>query len=319
LLKTILITGIRGAGGGSFAEYVLENHPGIDVHGLARWRSGAEIRDIQGVTTHECDLLDFGAITSVIQGVTPDAVIHFASYADVKASFSNRLAVLENNIMGTANLFEALRQHCPETIAHHISTSEVYGCVTQADIPIKESCPFRPASPYAVSKITQDFLAELYWRVDGMKIIRSRMFSYMSPRRGDLFATSFARQIALIEQGKKRELVHGNLDSIRTILDPRDAMEAYWLATTKGHSGEVYNIGGDASLPVGDFLKLLISYASCAIPTRLDSDLLRPVDVTLQIPDTTRFKKLTGWQPRYMLAETAEYMLFHAREWVKKQ
>ena len=144
------------------------------------------------------------------------------------------------------------------------STSEVYGQVLPDEVPISEDQPLRPVSPYAVSKVTQDLLGLAYFRSFGMRIIRTRMFSYLNPRRTDLFATAFARQVARIEAGLQDELVHGNLDSVRTIIDVRDAMESYWLAALHCEPGEAYNIGGATTISVGEFLELLIRLGSPA-------------------------------------------------------
>jgi GDPmannose 4,6-dehydratase/GDP-4-dehydro-6-deoxy-D-mannose reductase len=147
-----------------------------------------------------------------------------------------------------------------------------------------------------------------------MKIIRTRMFAYINPRRLDLFATSFAMQIARIEAGLQKELAHGNLDSVRTLIDVRDAMESYWVALTKGKIGDVYNIGGPKTIMVGEFLDVLKKKAKCKIPARVDPGLLRPVDVTLQIPDVTKFQSETGWRPKYSFEESIEFLLEHCRK-----
>ena len=171
----------------------------------------------------------------------------------------------------------------------------------------------RPSSPYAVSKITQDQLGHTYWRCYGLKIIRTRMFAYFNPRRTDLFATSFARQVALIEAGKQKELLHGNLESVRTMIDVRDAMRSYWDAVVHCEPGEAYNIGGPKSIKVGEFLEALKKLSKCKIPSRVDSQLLRPADVTLQIPDISKFVQVTGWEAKYSFEESVEHLLKFCR------
>ena len=198
------------------------------------------------------------------------------------------------------------------------STSEVYGQVAPANVPIKENAPLQPSSPYAVSKVAQDLLGLTYFRSYRMKIIRTRMFAYLNPRRSDLFATSFARQVAMIEAGLQRELVHGNLNSVRTLIDVRDAMEAYWQAAIYCKPGEVYNIGGDTSMSVGDFLQILKDNSRVRIKSRLDPALLRPADVTLQIPDTKKFKAMTGWKPKYSFKESMLFLLNYWRRRIKQ-
>lgn len=199
------------------------------------------------------------------------------------------------------------------------NSSEVYGQVDPKNVPIKEDCPLNPSSPYAVSKVTQDLLGYTYFRSYKMKIIRTRMFAYLNPRRSDLFATSFGLQVARIEAGLQKTLLHGNLDSVRTLIDVRDAMESYWVATTKCEFGEVYNIGGTTVIKVGEFLEMLKKLAKCKIPTRPDPRLFRPADVTLQIPDTTKFTNQTGWKPKYSFEESVRFLLEHCRNEVSKE
>jgi len=184
-------------------------------------------------------------------------------------------------------------------------------------VPITEDCPIQPSSPYAVSKAAQDFLGLTYFKSYGMKIIRTRMFAYINPRRADLFATSFARQVARIEAGLQKELCHGNLDSVRTLIDIYDAMEAYWAAVLHCEPGEAYNIGGQTTISVGEFLELLKKHARTEIPTRQDPGLLRPADVTLQIPNMDKFQKQTGWAPKVDFDQSVENLLKEWRERVR--
>lgn len=322
-VKVALITGVSGSGGSYLAEHIVRHCPGVAVHGIARWHSTTADVNLAAiadrVTMHECDLTDFSSVFRVLQTVRPDAIFHVAAHANVRASFINPLAVLQNNIMGTANLFEAIRLTGQTPWVQLCSTSEVYGQVLPEEVPITENQPIRASSPYAVSKVAQDLLGLTYFRSYQMKIIRTRMFAYINPRRADLFATAFARQVARIEAGLQKELVHGNLDSVRTIIDVRDAMEAYWLAIEKCEPGEVYNIGGNTTIAVGEFLELLKKNARAPILSRVDPQLLRPSDVTLQIPDVSKFVKATGWKPRYSFEESVRHLLEFWRERVKQE
>lgn len=316
-ISRVLITGISGSGGSYLAEYIVANHPQIEVHGLSRWHSTtstdnlAAIRD--RVTVHETDLMDFGSVFAAIESVKPDAVFHLAAHANVKASFSTPNAVLSNNILGTSNLFEAIRLAKLNPIIQLCSSSEVYGQVEPKYVPIKEDTPLRPASPYAVSKVAQDLLGWTYFTSYNMQIVRTRMFTYLNPRRTDLFATAFARQVAWIERGLQKELVHGNLDSVRTIIDVRDAMKAYWDAILLCQPGEAYNIGGTTTMKVGEFLERLIAISKVPIKTRTNSNLLRPADVTLQIPSMDKFIAETGWQASFTFEESLTNLLDYWR------
>jgi len=321
-ISRALITGITGSGGSYLAEYIVKHQPEVEVHGISRWHSTSSqnnLADIQDhVTVHECDLMDMSAVFSVIRDVQPDAIFHLASHANVRASFTNPLAVIQNNIMGTANMLEAVRLSDAHPVVQICSTSEVYGQVLEDEVPISEDQPLRPSSPYAVSKVAQDLLGGTYHRSYDMDIIRTRMFAYLNPRRSDLFATSFARQVARIEAGLQTELVHGNLDSVRTLIDVRDAMEAYWLAVLYCEPGEVYNIGGNTTVTVGNVLERLSAMARKSVNARVDERLLRPSDVTLQIPDVRKFTEATKWKPKHDIEDSMEHLLGYWRKVAKR-
>lgn len=322
-IRRVLITGIGGSGGSYLAEYLVDRQPTLEIHGMARWHSVTTDRNLaqiaDQVTVHECDLNDLSSVLTVLRAIRPDAVFHLASHANVRASFVTPLAVLNNNIMGTVNLFEAIRLAALDPIIQLCSTSEIYGQVDPRHVPITEETPLQPASPYAVSKATQDLLGGTYFRSYGMRIIRTRMFAYVNPRRTDLFATSFARQIARIEHGLQDELVHGNLDSLRTMIDVRDAMEAYWLALQACEFGEAYNIGGTTTISVGEFLRRLIAQSAVPIRTRQDPALLRPSDVTRQVPCIEKFSRATAWTPTHTIEQSIEYLLAHWRREVQHE
>ncbi len=316
--KKVLITGISGSGGSFLADYIVEHHRNVEVHGIARWHSTSSNKNLQNskdkVRVHECDLNDFSSILTVLNFVKPDAIFHLASYANVRTSFITPLSVINNNVMGTANLLEAVRLSGIDPVIQICSTSEVYGQVDPKNVPIREDCPLNPTNPYAVSKTTQDLLGFTYFRSYGMKIIRTRMFAYINPRRSDLFATSFAMQVARIEKDLQKILLHGNLDSVRTLIDVRDAMESYWVAAVSCQFGQVYNIGGTTTITVGEFLDLLKKQAKVKVISRVDKNLLRPSDVTLQIPDVSKFTRETGWKPKYSFEESIKLLLKYCRD-----
>jgi GDP-4-dehydro-6-deoxy-D-mannose reductase len=323
VFRKILITGISGSGGSYLAEHIVQSHPEVEVHGITRWHSTTSTKNLLAIENqiqlYECDLTDLSSVVNTLRQIKPDGIFHIASYANVRAAFNTPLAVLNNNIMGTANLFEAVRLVDIDPVIQLCSTSEVYGKVEPKYVPIDEQCPLNAVNPYSVSKVTQDLLGQSYFSSYGMKVIRTRMFAYINPRRSDLFATSFALQIARIELGQQKTLLHGNLDSIRTLIDVRDAMESYWVAIEKGEVGEIYNIGGKTVTKVGEFLDVLKKYATCEIPSEVDPQLLRPVDITLQIPNTGKFENRTGWVPKYSFEESVNHLLEHCRNQVKRE
>lgn len=312
-----LITGITGSGGSYLADYILENHPDWNVYGIHRWHSAGTLKNIDHIkdriTIIEADLLDLSSVTRALHKVQPQRIFHLAAFANVKKCFETPLAVINNNIMGTANLLEAIRLVCPTTTVVQIcSSSEVYG--NPQTVPMTEEHPLIPVNPYSVSKLAQEKLAYAYHKSWGVPAIITRMFAYINPRRADLFATAFARQIVECERGTKQYVAHGNLNSTRTIIDVRDAMRSYWLACEKCVPGEAYNIGGTSVLTVGEFLEILKSKAKVPIKSQEDPNLFRPVDVTNQVCDTSKFDTLTGFKPQYTLDQSIEWLLDECRK-----
>jgi len=320
-IKTVLITGITGFVGSHLCEFLIREHPEVSIYGLARWRSpldNLKHSDPSKYTLKYGDLHDQGSLVRILEEVKPDAIFHLAAQSYVQTSFSAPVDTLTTNVIGTTNLLEAIRITKQDPIVHICSSSEVYGQVLPEETPINEKCPLRPASPYAVSKVGEDMVAMQYWLSYGIRTIRTRMFTHTGPRRGKVFATSaFARQIALIEAGKQEPIVKvGNLDSVRTFEDVRDAVKAYWLIATTATPGEVYNIGGDITMTVGEMLQLLMSLSTYKgkIDICIDPSLLRPSDVTLQIPDASKFCKETGWKAEISFTRTMEDLLNYWRE-----
>ncbi len=176
-------------------------------------------------------------------------------------------------------------------------------------------------SPYGVSKVGEDLACYQYYKSYGMKIIRARMFTHTGPyQHPGLVTSAFARQIARIEAGLQKPVLNvGNLNSVRTFADVRDTVIAYWMMLQKCPPGEVYNIGGNKTITVGKMLKYMLSLSHWDIKVRVDKSLLRPSDVTLQIPCTNKFKKATGWEPKIPFERTIVDILEWQREEAKKR
>ena len=299
--KRCLITGIGGSGGSYLAEYILKRSSKTKIFGFYRstgYSTYLKKNYKSKISITKIDLKNFKNLKKKLNIIKPDVVFHLASNADVRNSFFEALKFSENNNMITVNLLEALRRINSKAIIVICSTSEVYGNVEKKNMPIKETQQIAPINPYAVTKVFQDLMSQVYEKTFGLNVIITRMFSYMNARRNNLFQTAFANQISAIEKGKLKYLRHGNLKSIRTIIDTEDAMEAYWLAAKKGKIGEIYNICGNQKISVNDFLKKLISFSNKKILCKLDKSLVRPKDIDLQISNCSKFRKHTGWKPK---------------------
>lgn len=310
-----LITGITGSGGSYLAEYILNNVKNVKVIGTTRdhgiSRNIENVRD--KIDLRYLDLNDSLSVYRLLDETRPDIVFHIASMANVRKSFDVPHEVVTNNVNITLNLLESIRllknKDGYNPIIQICSTSEVYGKVDPKYIPITEDCPLKPINPYAVSKMAQDNLGYVYFLNYGLNIVRTRMFTYLNARRSDLFATAFAKQILEIKRGEREYLVHGNLETVRTFIDVREASEAYWLATQKCKMGEVYNIGGNTGISIKEFLQMLIDKMGVSIRTKEDPKLLRPSDITVQIPDMSKFTKDTGWKPVIPFSESVDFFI----------
>lgn len=328
-----LITGITGMVGSHLADYLLEN-TNWDIYGVCRWRS--PIDNVQHlfdranhkdrVFFHYADLNDLVSLLTVIKEVQPDYVFHLAAQSYPKTSFDAPIDTLNTNIIGTCNLLEALRIARSKATIHVCASSEVFGKIPPEVKPadgIHEDCPFHPASPYAISKIGTDLVGRYYAEAYGMTIMTTRMFTHTGPRRGDVFHEStFAKQIAMIEEGLIPPVVKvGNLDSLRTYADVRDAVRAYhMLVTVDPIPGEYYNIGGKYTCTVGDTLHTLIGMSSKKdeIKVEEDPERLRPIDADLQVPDCRKFKKHTSWEPCIPYEQTMADLLDYWRQRVRR-
>lgn len=324
--KRALITGITGMVGSHLAEYLLA-HEDWDIYGLCRWRSPTDniasliprINAKDRVFMVYGDLRDSLSLENAVADIKPDYCFHLAAQSFPQTSFTAPLDTLDTNVQGTVRLLDAMKRHAKDAVIHVCASSEVFGRVSRDKLPIDEECSFHPASPYAISKVGTDLVGRFYAEAYGLCTMTTRMFTHTGPRRGDVFAEStFAKQIALIEAGAVPPVVKvGNLKSLRTVADVRDAVRAYHLLVTVNPTpGAYYNIGGTHSCEVGDILQTLINMSSKANEIRIEVDpaRLRPIDADLQIPNTAKFKAHTGWEPTYSFEQTMSDLLNYWRE-----
>lgn len=326
-----LITGVTGMVGSHLTDYLLANTDWV-IYGMCRWRSPLD--NVQHLLERansrnrllfmDGDLCDPFSLQKVVLRVQPDYVFHLAAQSYPKTSFASPISTLDTNILGTCRLLEVIKALGIDPIIHICASSEVYGRVSRQNSPISEDCNFHPASPYAISKIGTDNLGRFYAEAYDMKIMTTRMFTHTGPRRGDVFVEStFAKQIAMIEAKLIDPIVKvGNLESVRTWSDVRDAVRAYhMLVTINPQYGESYNIGGRYSCSIGAMLDYLITLSTCqsSITIMEDSERVRPLDADLQIPDIKKFTSHTGWEPKIPFEKTMKDLLDYWRKKIKQE
>lgn len=323
--------------GSHLADYLLQKK-GLEVFGTFRWRSRMENLDdlkkedrLNIITCDrgtkpninsaklnlmEADIGDAFSMNRAISVVRPDRIFHLAAQSYVPASWWAPAETLHTNIIGEVNLLEAVRTEGIDPTIHIAGSSEEYGYVLPNEIPVKETNPLRPLSPYGVSKVAQEMLAYQYCRSYGIKTIVTRGFNHEGPRRGDVFVTSsFAKQIAEIEKGLREPVIYtGDLSSKRDWSDVRDFVKAYWLAAEKGTPGEVYNIGSGKALEVREMLDMLLGMSDIKVEVRSDPTRLRPSDVKVLVCDSTKFRKLTSWKNEIPFKQTLKDLLDYWRE-----
>lgn len=327
----VLITGITGMVGSHLADYLLEQ-TNWDIVGLCRWRSpmdnlghlAGRINAKDRITLLYGDLRDTLSIQAAVATSRPDYVFHLAAQSFPRTSFDAPLDTMDTNIQGTVRVLDALKEHAPRAVIHVCASSEVFGRVRKEMLPIDEECSFHPASPYAISKVGTDLVGRFYAEAYDMTIMTTRMFTHTGPRRGDVFAElTFAKQIAMIERRLIPPVVKvGNLQSLRTVADVRDAVRAYHLLVTVNPvGGAYYNIGGTHSCTVGDILDSLLAFSprKSEIRIEVDPDRLRPIDADLQIPNTAKFEAHTGWKPQIPHEKTLRDLLDYWRDRIDKE
>ena len=328
---TVLITGITGQVGSQLADYILANTV-FDVVGMMRWQEPLDniyhltnrINNKDRISLYYADLNDAGSVRNMIDEIRPDYISHLAAQSYPQTSFNIPIETLQTNIIGTANLLEAIRQVSPESqydpVVHICSSSEVYGRAPTGVV-LKEDTPLHGASPYSISKIGTDYLGRFYGEAYGIRTFMTRMGTHTGPRRSDVFFEStVAKQIALIESGLQEPVVYvGNLDCTRTFQDCRDAVRAYWLLMNADVApGEYFNIAGEEAFKLTEIVDILLGFSEIDIKVETDPKRLRPLDADYQMFDNTKIRNTIDWKPEIPVRQTLLDLLDHWRDEISK-
>ena len=332
----ILITGATGMVGSHLLDKYLENENNFELIVCAcRWRSSNEnighlfssiAAKQKKLVFEHVDIRDSISVANLFSKYGDfNYIYHLAAQSYPQVSFTSPIETFETNILGTYNLLHNIQIFSNNAKIHVCSSSEVFGRVPKEFVPINEDVPFHPASPYAISKVGTDLIGKYFHEAFNLKTFTTRMFTHTGPRRGDVFHEStFAKQIVLIENDliDDKTIRVGNLDSLRTYADVRDAVNAYILLMKSDQtgSGETYNIGGDYSCTVGETLNFLInqSFKKDEIKVEIDKQRLRPIDADLQVPDITKFQKVINWKRQFTYQEIMIDLLNYWRKKVNE-
>ncbi len=313
----VLITGITGFAGSHLLDFALTRRD-VEVCGIQRWRSRTENVEhcLANFCMYECDVRDASSVRDVIEQVKPDWIFHLAAQSFVPTSWRAPTESLTTNVLGQLNVFEAVKKTGLRPRIQIAGSSEEYGMVYPDELPIKETNPLRPLSPYAVSKVAQDLLAYQYFMSFKLDVVRTRGFNHTGPRRPPVFvASDFAKQIVDVEKGRRDPVMRvGNTDAVRDFTDVRDVVRGYWLALEKGRPGEVYNICSGNGWKISDVLEKLMELSGVRMKVVRDEARMRPSDVPILVGDNSKFRKETGWEPAIPFEQTLRDLLTYWRE-----
>lgn len=308
-MSRVLVTGANGFVGPHLARALAAR--GHEIHGtsLGPAPAGAPFARWSAL-----DILDSGSCAARIAEAPPDAIVHLAGQSSAARSFADPEGTFRLNVIGTWNVLEAVRREAPRARVLVVGSGEAYGPQPEGSR-ATEDTPFRPVSPYALSKAASDQLAAVLAGAHGLDVVRTRSFAHAGPGQAPAFALpSFGQQIAAIERGDAAPVLKvGNLEVTRDLTDVRDVAEAYALLLEQGRAGEACNVGSGEGVRLADVTRRLAALARVPVAIEVDPARFRPADVPYLVADVTRLRERTGWSPRHRLEATLEALLDGAR------
>lgn len=308
----VFITGITGPVGSALADYLLRI-PGITIHAFKRWRSDLRpIAHLLGrIVIHEGDIEDPFSLGQALAAAAPERIFHLAAQSYPSASWDAPIYTFRVNVEGTLNLLEAARRHAPTARIHIAGTSAQYGMVRPEDLPIVETHPMRPISPYGVSKVAAELTGLQYHDTFGLHVVATRSFNHVGPHQGDRCAIqTFCQQMAAAELGLQEPVIAvGNLEARRDFTHTRDVARALWLLIEHGVPGEVYNLCSGRAVRIGDIVDMVVQRGRVPVEVRVDPARLRPSDEPILVGDNTKLRAATGWTPTIDLPAIVDEIL----------
>ncbi|MDQ3098821.1 MAG: GDP-mannose 4,6-dehydratase [bacterium] len=317
-MASILVTGATGFVGSHFCDYLLGQNIG-EVHATKRYRSPLfDLKDAisnSKFKLHECELRDFSSVYKLIDEIKPDYIFHFAAQGSVGVSWNYPITTIKDDVEMQVNIFESVKLLGLTPKIWIPGSAEEHGVIKPEDLPIKESLPLKPISPYAVGKATQELLVYQYNASYKLPIYITRSFNQEGPRRPDAFViSSFAKQIACIEKYDLEPIIKvGNLEAKRDFIDVRDSVKAYWLIVDKGNPVDPYNVSSGTTHAIQEVLDSLLSFSTKKIKVEQDPSRMRPSDIPELLGDNSKLKAL-GWKLEIPFEITLQDTLKYWRE-----
>jgi GDP-4-dehydro-6-deoxy-D-mannose reductase len=312
-MKSILITGISGFVGGHFTRFILNNQPDYVIHGLSRSKPSWDFIEnrnpiLDAITFHQCNLLDSKKINEIIGEIRPDYVLHLASFSSVSQSWIEPVASFLNNTNAFLNIVESVRIHRLNTRILSVGSSEEYGIVNESDLPLTEKKPVAPANPYAVARVSEEHLAQIYAKGYHLDICCTRSFNHIGPGQSDQYVvSSIAKQFAEIAIHKKKPVIKIGAGSIiRDFIDIEDVIRAYDAIFEKGMTGEVYNVCSGKGYSIDDIVNSISKLTHIPVTVEQNQNLLRPIDNPVLIGSYDKLQTSTGWKPDYSIDKSLE-------------
>lgn len=312
-MKNILITGISGFVGGHFTQHLVKEKPEFQIHGISRstpaWDFIQDSDHIKrAISFHECDLLDSSKVNTIIKEIQPDYILHLASFSSVAQSWKEPLVSFLNNTNAFLTIVEAVRVQRLKTRILSVGSSEEYGIVNQQDLPLKENSRLAPANPYAVARVSEENLAQIYTKGYNLDICCTRSFNHIGPGQSDQFVvSSIAKQFAEITTHRKKPIVRIGAGSIiRDFIDIDDVIRAYMAILESGTTGEVYNVCSGRGYSINEIVKSFSALTGISVEVQQNNDLLRPIDNPVLIGCNDKLRNDTGWKPACSMEKSLE-------------
>jgi GDP-4-dehydro-6-deoxy-D-mannose reductase len=321
-MKKILVTGISGFVGGHFVQYLTSHKNDFEIHGISRskplWDFVPIVPELlNGHHFHQIDLMDIPKIKSVIEDVQPDYILHLAAQSSVAESWKTPVSSFMNNTNIFLNIIDTVRLNDNGARVLSVGSSEQYGIVSEADLPLSETAPQCPANPYAVARVAQEQLARIYAEGYGLDICCTRSFNHCGPGQDERFViSSIVKQFVQISHGTRKPVIHiGNGAIVRDFIDARDVVRAYHLLLTKGRRGEAYNICSGHGCAIRDIITILSEMYGIPVKVFENPTLIRPMDNPRIVGSYQKIQRDLGWHPSITFGQSLRSMYEY---WFKK-